>query len=202
MKQEVKSEITKNKILASAEKEFSEKGLSAARVDEIALVAGVNKRMVYAHFGSKEGLYAETLKNVYARRRVYEKQIEEMEFSGLESIREAIILYFDFLLENTSFVKLVLWENLEGGVHVEKNENNLFFGIEHLLNKGVEKGLISKNIDVEQIALSCNLFCLSAFSTVFTLSKMLGKELADKDSMNKRKEHVADVLVTYIKTVE
>lgn len=202
MKQEVKSEITKNKILDSAEKEFSEKGLSAARVDEIALVAGVNKRMVYAHFGSKEGLYAETLKNVYARRRVYEKQIEEMEFSGLESIREAIILYFDFLLENTSFVKLVLWENLEGGVHVEKNENNLFFGIEHLLNKGVEKGLISKNIDVEQIALSCNLFCFSAFSNVFTLSKMLGKELADKDSMNKRKEHVADVLVTYIKTVE
>ena len=202
MKQEVKSEITKNKILDSAEKEFSEKGLSAARVDEIALVAGVNKRMVYAHFGSKEGLYAETLKNVYARRSVYEKQIEEMEFIGLESIREAIILYFDFLLENTSFVKLVLWENLEGGVHVEKNENNLFFGIEHLLNKGVEKGLISKNIDVEQTALSCNLFCFSAFSNVFTLSKMLGKELSDKDSMNKRKEHVADVLVTYIKTVE
>ena len=199
MKQQLKSEITRNKILVAAEAEFSEKGLSAARVDEIALVAGVNKRMVYAHFGSKEGLYAETLKNVYARRSVYEKLISEMEFCGIESIRNAILMYFDFLMENISFVRLVLWENLEGGVHVEKNNEDFFSGIHLLLHKGIEKGIIPKDIDVEQTALSCNLFCFSAFSNVFTISKLLGKEITDEVSMNERKEHIADVLVSYIK---
>ena len=55
-----KSEITKAKILASSEFEFSEKGFFGARIDEIAERAGVNKRMIYEHFESKENLYRET----------------------------------------------------------------------------------------------------------------------------------------------
>jgi TetR/AcrR family transcriptional regulator len=49
---------TREKILASARKEFSEKGLNGARVDRIAGASGVNKAMIYYHFGSKEALYA------------------------------------------------------------------------------------------------------------------------------------------------
>ena len=36
-----KSEITKEKILAAAESEFSDKGFFGARIDEIAAVAGI-----------------------------------------------------------------------------------------------------------------------------------------------------------------
>ena len=47
-----KSDITKSKILAAAELEFSEGGLFGARIDSIAANAGVNKRMIYEHFVS------------------------------------------------------------------------------------------------------------------------------------------------------
>ena len=57
MTQIEKSELTKNKILAAAECEFSEKGIWGARIDAIAASAGVNKRMIYEHYESKEGLY-------------------------------------------------------------------------------------------------------------------------------------------------
>ena len=51
-----KSEITKSRILLAAESEFSVKGFYGARIDEISKVAGVNKRMIYEHFGNKENL--------------------------------------------------------------------------------------------------------------------------------------------------
>ena len=44
-------------MLAVAERAFAERGYHAASVDAIADAAGISKPMVYAYFGSKEGLY-------------------------------------------------------------------------------------------------------------------------------------------------
>ena len=199
MEQSKKSQITRNKILDAAEKQFAEKGLAAARVDEIAENAGVNKRMVYAHFESKEGLYKTVLKIVYARIAQFEESIRHMEFIGADSIRIAIHLYFDFLMQNESFVRLLLWENLEYARNIEEgSESTLFKGIENLIEKGKALGLVRDNIDLEQTIMSCNLFCFSAFSNVHTLSKMTGHNLASIDELQKRCNHVADVLAEYI----
>lgn len=198
MEQSKKSEITRNKILISAEKEFSQKGFAAARVDEIAENAGVNKRMVYAHFESKEGLYKSVLQIVYSRRAEYEKQLESMEFDSEECLRRAITVYFDFLLNNESFVRLILWENLEYAKYMDEGKSVLLSGIELLLEKGREKGIVRQDIDIKQTALSCNTFCFSAFSNAHTLSKMLGEDLTSEENLNKRREHIADVLVNYI----
>ena len=56
LKQTERSELTKERILVAAEEEFSEKGFYGARVDAIAAASGINKRMIYAHFESKEKL--------------------------------------------------------------------------------------------------------------------------------------------------
>lgn len=44
-------------MLAVAGRAFAERGYHAASVDAIAEAAGISKPMVYAYFGSKEGLY-------------------------------------------------------------------------------------------------------------------------------------------------
>ena len=47
---------SREKILAAAVAAFAAQGPRGARVDEIAAAAGVNKRMLYHHFGDKTGL--------------------------------------------------------------------------------------------------------------------------------------------------
>ena len=54
-------EATKARILAAATEEFAAKGISGARIDDIAERARTNKRMLYYYFGSKEGLFREIL---------------------------------------------------------------------------------------------------------------------------------------------
>ena len=52
-------------IFRAAAIEFSELGYDAAGVDRIAARAGVNKAMLYYHFGSKRALYVEVLRDMF-----------------------------------------------------------------------------------------------------------------------------------------
>lgn len=197
MEQSKKTAITKKKILKAAEEEFSLYGLNAARVDAIAKKSGVNKQLIYAHFVNKENLYSVILEKVYARLGEYEQNLVYSEFKGAETVKKIVLDYFNFLLENPNFVRLMLWENLNNAKCVGDVRTNLFTGTRNLLCKGIEKGIIRSDIDIEQTAMSFNLFCFSAFSNVHTISKLLKKDLTTKEELQKRAEHIADVLSLY-----
>ena len=198
MEQSKKSAITRQKILDSAEAEFAQNGLAAARVDAIAKNAGVNKQLIYAHFQSKENLYSVILSEVYIRLSEYEKVLSESSFTGMETIRMIVMEYFKFLMDNPSFVRLMLWENLNGAAYVGDVKISLFAGAEKLLKQGVENGFLRKDLDIEQTAMSLNMFCFSAFSNIHTMSKLLGKELSIQAELEKRADHIYEVLVKYI----
>ncbi len=60
----VKRHVTRDSravIFAAAAEEFASHGYAAAGVDRIAAAAGVNKAMLYYHFGSKRGLHTAVL---------------------------------------------------------------------------------------------------------------------------------------------
>jgi len=58
---------TRRRILDAASREFADWGFAGARVDEIALRAGVNKALLYYHVGNKEALYASVLARNFDR---------------------------------------------------------------------------------------------------------------------------------------
>ncbi len=198
MLQSEKSEITKRKILTAAEAEFAANGFAATKVDDIARRAGVNKQLIYAHYASKENLYSTILAVVYGHYAEYEEVLFESEYEGIETVRNVILKYFDFLTKNRSFVNLVLWENLNNAAYMDKVDIQLFAGIKKLLYDGIRKGMISEKLNVEQVAHSFNVFCFSAFSNIHTISRLTHKNLDTEEELKKRAEHIADVLTKYI----
>ena len=54
-------------MLEAAERAFAERGFHAASVDAIAEASGITKPMIYAYFGSKEGLYRACMQRARAR---------------------------------------------------------------------------------------------------------------------------------------
>ena len=58
---------TKRNIIEVATEEFAGKGLSGARVDDIAARTKTSKRMIYYYFSSKEGLYIAVLEEAYRK---------------------------------------------------------------------------------------------------------------------------------------
>lgn len=59
--------VREQQMLGVAEGMFAQRGFHAVSVDAIAEAAGISKPMVYAYFGSKEGLYRACLQQAEAR---------------------------------------------------------------------------------------------------------------------------------------
>ncbi|NRF07666.1 helix-turn-helix transcriptional regulator (plasmid) [Rhizobium pusense] len=58
-------------ILRAAMDEIVAHGLDVARIDTIARRAESNKRMIYHHFGDKEGLYLQVLDRAFEKMRTW-----------------------------------------------------------------------------------------------------------------------------------
>lgn len=111
------TEETKRLILDAATTEFAARGLSGARVDRIAGSSGVNKRMIYVYFGSKEDLFDRVLTESLSR------MVDVVPFSGYALDKYAGDL-FDFITDDPSLARLYLWRALERPRPVQMEEES------------------------------------------------------------------------------
>ena len=79
-------------ILEVATREFSDKGLAGARIDEIAAATRTSKRMIYYYFESKEGLYVAVLEEAYRRMRAIEAELHLEDLYADVAEAEAIVV--------------------------------------------------------------------------------------------------------------
>lgn len=198
-----KGDITRKKILEAAEEIFANKGLAGARVDEIAKMAGVNKRMIYAYFESKENLYVTVLKIVYSRLAELEKTIDSLA-SPEDAVRKFIQGYFKFLNDNPNFVSLVLWENLNKAVFIDLSEavkikHPAVEAIRAIVRIGKKYNVFKESASVDEIVMAVNMFCFSYFSNRYTMPKLLGVNLYDKESIESYCNMVSDMILLYLK---
>jgi len=198
-----KSDITREKILKAAEEVFAEKGLHGARVDEIAAVAGVNKRMIYVHFESKENLYAEVLSRIYKGVAEMEKGFD-MTLPPDEAIRNIIKVYFRHHVENPRFVSLVMWENLNKATYIDKSgaaliKDESVGGLKALIKRGIDEGMFRDDISENEIVFAINMFSFSYFSNKYTMPRVLKINPADEAMLDKRSNMVADMILKYLK---
>jgi AcrR family transcriptional regulator len=100
------AERTKRQILAAATEEFAERGIAGARVDRIATVAGCNKAMLYAYFGSKDGLFDAVFTASV------ELYLARVEFDA-EDLPGYAGRVFDYFEKHPGHLRLSTWYRLE-----------------------------------------------------------------------------------------
>lgn len=198
-----KSEITKKKILAAAENAFSKKGYYGARVDEIAETGGINKRMIYAHFGNKENLYIAVLDEVYKRMADEESSLIKKNMDSIETVNKVIEHYFSFLSKNPGFVKIVMWENLNEAIYFNKSNARFMktTAIELLKEKirqGIESGVFKESIDINEAVVTINMLCFSYFSNIHTMAELMQMDYFEEKEQSKRCEHVKEIILNYL----
>lgn len=198
------SNRSKEDILISAEEEFSSKGIYGTRVDEIAKKANINKRMIYEYFGNKEELYKTVLLRSYSRLTKIEMDLLSKDITAIDAIKEIIKLYFEFLKNNPSYVKLIMWENLNKGkymddIEFEKIKHPTFEMLKQILKKGKDEGSFNKKLDDDQLILSLLTITFSYFSNKYTLSKIFSMKLDTAENIEKRIEYVTEMFLAYVK---
>lgn len=198
MKTDVCLRDSRSRILESATKIFALKGLNGSRVDEIAENAGINKRMIYHYFGSKEDLYLEVLKLCYNKLYEFGKGALYPAKDPKEKIIGAIRTYFNFLAANDDFVRLSSWEALNGGKYAAKVIPQYYdlikLDLGESINEGIAKGIISPNIDIRQVLISVQALCFLYFSRRDIIQPLWGEDIMSSDMLENRLNHITELL--------
>lgn len=100
------AERTRRRILAAATEEFAALGIAGARVNRIAEVAGCNKAMLYAYYGSKDGLF-DAVFTAYV-----EAYLAAVGFDPTE-LPEYAGRVFDYFEEHPDHLRLAVWYRME-----------------------------------------------------------------------------------------
>ncbi|UHS63396.1 TetR family transcriptional regulator [Agrobacterium vaccinii] len=195
-------------ILSVAMDEFSQNGLSGARIDEIAARTRTSKRMIYYYYGDKEGLYQQALEEAYAKVRGGES---DLELDGMEpraALEKLCRFTFDHHRRNPAFIRMVMIENVHHGRHMQASEtirqlNRPAIGaLENVLARGQSQGIFREG--VEALELHWQISALSFFnvSNAATFSFIFGDSLFTDNGQEALSKHVAEMVLRYVLRVD
>lgn len=196
---------TRQRILDAALAEFAAKGLAGARVDEIAARAGANKRMLYAHFGSKEELWLVVLEGAYAAKRAEERAVEVEGLAPAEAMARLIAFNLRYTARHPEFVALLNQENLHRAAYLRRSEDvpalysPLLEALRGVLARGEAAGVFRAGVDAMQLYI--DILALGHFYVAnrHTLSTIFGTPLDTEAAIAAREAHIAEVVLGYLR---
>ena len=200
------ADATRAKILKAALGEFGERGLPAASTDDIAERCGVNKRMIYYYFGSKEGLYLAALESVFEKLVALEKEIEVEHLEPAAAIAAMINLKIDFYLDNPHFVSFLAMENFHKARHLRRSKKLGMFKtpltdvIARILKRGQRSGQFRQDVEPVDFYVSICALCIMYFSHQHSLGLIFGREMTSPASIARRKSTVVEFVLSYLQT--
>lgn len=199
-------ERTREDILDVATEEFSEFGLSGARVDSIAEKTRTSKRMIYYYYGSKEGLYLAVLERAYRKIRSLESDLQLAELPPDEALRQLIGTTFDHDEQNPDFVRLVSIENIHHAMHMRRSSEiadlnvSVIRTIQDIVDRGLRTGVFKRRADAIDVHMLISAFCFFRVSNRYTFGTIFQRDLSDPATYGRHKSMITDAVLSYLQS--
>lgn len=192
-------------ILEVATQEFSEKGLSGARIDEIAAATKTSKRMIYYYFGSKEGLYLAVLEESYRRMRKIEAEQHLEDLEPEAALRRLVAFTFDHHQGNPGYIRLVMSENMQRGEYlaqskiIHKLNVPAIESIRKLYERGVALGVFRAGLDPVDIHASISALTFFNVSNQHTFGLIFKRNTQAAKTLAARRDSIIEMVVRYVR---
>jgi AcrR family transcriptional regulator len=196
---------TQAKILAAAKAEFSKVGLGGARIESIAELAGVNKRMIYEYFKGKEELFQAVLEEAWTSIRTAESELELDHLAPVDAIRALMKFTWEYYLKHPEFMSLVNSENLHRARHVKKSQRfrELHTGfidmLQRILDRGVASGDFRSGVDARQLHLTLAAIGYYYLNNRHTGEVIFGFDFVSKKALQARLEFNIDTVLSILR---
>jgi len=173
------AQATQARLLETAAREFARVGFAGARIDAIAERARTNKRMIYAYFGDKDGLYRAVLDAHLALAFAFEGPPATAPRAQVEQILRA---YFEFLSAHRDFVRLLAWEALS----TEKRGRRILIDrvipalepLHAVVRRGIAEGAFRSDLVPRELWMSVNAYFVGYFVQEPLVEAIWGTDLA------------------------
>ncbi|MEO8297719.1 MAG: TetR/AcrR family transcriptional regulator [Burkholderiales bacterium] len=198
-------ERTMADILEVATREFADKGLAGARIDEIAAATRTSKRMLYYYFVNKEGLYIAVLEEAYRRIRSIEAELHLEDLPPEDALRKLVGFTYDYQLANPEFIRLVMNENMHRGEFLAQSKSiqqlnvPAINGLRAVYERGVKAGLFRKDIDPVDLHMSISALCFFNVSNRHTFSLIFKRDLESTRAVGARRDSIVEMVVRFVR---
>jgi AcrR family transcriptional regulator len=198
-------ERTMADILEVATREFSDKGLAGARIDEIAAATRTSKRMIYYYFGSKEGLYVAVLEEAYRRIRRIEAELHLEDLAPEDALRRLVGFTFDYQLANPDFIRLVMNENIHRGTFLSQSKSiqqlnvPAIDAVSRIYERGVKAGTFRAGVDPIDLHMSISALCFFNVSNRHTFSMIFKRDLDSPRAIGSRRDSIIEMVVRFVR---
>lgn len=190
------AEATQAVILAAAEEEFAQYGLTAARTEAIAAKTGVSKSMMYYYFKDKEGLYRAVLKRSHAALLNAVQQLELEHLSPEVALEKFLEVLLDSVSDNPRLPSIMFHEAVQnnGKFYKDSSSVSIDAALVDILEQGVATGVF-RSLDPFQSAINIMGSCLFYFVGAGNIQQFAqGKGLLSKSML---KQHTQEA-ITFI----
>jgi AcrR family transcriptional regulator len=193
-----KSARTRAAILAAAMDEFSVHGYGGARVDRIAKNAKLNNHALYYHFGDKEELFQAVLEYGYEALRANLGPRDLGAMDPEAGMGQIVADVFEFVRRMPKHMALVFDVNRNRGAnltpavrkHVRGGVRQLVDDIAFVLERGQRARRFARDIDAEHLYFSIFALCSFYFTTAYTVSAGIGRDLLKPGAVQARKKEI------------
>jgi AcrR family transcriptional regulator len=192
-------------ILEVATHEFAEKGLSGARIDEIAAATRTSKRMIYYYFGNKEGLYLRVLEASYRRVRETEGALKLDDLDPLEALRRLVVFTFDHHHGNEDYIRLVMTENMERGAFLKQSKTirklnvPAIDAVSRIYARGLADGIFRAGLDPVDIHASISALCFFNVSNRHTFGLIYQHDMQSSKALRTRRANVVEMVLRFVR---
>ncbi|CAN7475240.1 TetR/AcrR family transcriptional regulator [Agrobacterium tumefaciens] len=191
-------------ILSVAMEEFSQNGLSGARIDEIAARTRTSKRMIYYYFTDKESLYQRVLEEAYAKVRGGESDLGLDDLEPVAALEKLCRFTFDHHRRNPAFIRMVMIENIHHGRHMQSSgtirelNRTAIEALESVLVRGQQSGIFRQGIDALELHWQISALSFFNVSNVATFSFIFGDSLFTDEGQETLSQHASDMVLRYV----
>jgi AcrR family transcriptional regulator len=196
---------TMTDIVEVAMREFADKGLAGARIDEIAAATRTSKRMIYYYFESKEGLYIAVLEEAYRRMRAIEAELHLEDLPPEDALRKLVGFTVDYQLANPEFIRLVMTENIHRGEYLARSKSiqklnvPAIEGLQRVYERGVASGQFRVGLDPVDLHMSISALSVFNVANRHTFALIFKRDLESHAALIARRDSIIEMIVRFVR---
>lgn len=118
---QTRAEVSRKKILLAARNAFATHGFEAANVRDIAAEVGVTHTLIRYHFGSKEELWKDVVRDMYTRldRTLSLEALGHIDLTTVEGMKTYLRHYIRYCAQSPEQSRIMISETVLGGERLE-----------------------------------------------------------------------------------
>jgi AcrR family transcriptional regulator len=189
--------VTRQALLDAAATEFALHGPKGTRIQAVVARAGINERMIYHHFGSKDGLYRAVLDEQWAALwRAWQPSLDAAtRLAPRDGMRVALSGFFDVTLQHPLVMRLAMHEALGGwSIRPAPAPEQLAPTLHELWNRGRADGTFGLDADFPIVYAAA----LGALTSLFLLGARFAPAVGDATHPGPDAERVRDQVVALL----